>query len=168
VVGVRLGVRVFSGNLPLLGTYARTVAAYTVSYAFLYGYTQWLEDGRGLTASVAGLMLLLVLGGGYAMWLLLVVSSLLALPQGLISLANQNALYRQAQPERMGASAGLLRTFMYLGAMTASSATGLFFGQRATTHGLHNLALFALAASAIVLAVTLLDRSLRRAPAPAP
>jgi predicted MFS family arabinose efflux permease len=200
-----IDVRVFSGNLPLLATYVRTVAAYTVSYAFLYGYTQWLEEGRGLTASMAGLMLLptfglgivvstltgrreavraklivggiiqvvacallLVLGGGSAMWLLLAVPALLALPQGLISLANQNALYRQAQPERIGASAGLLRTFMYLGAMTASSATGLFFGQRASTPGLHHLALFALAASALMLGVTLLDRSLsRRAPAPA-
>jgi sugar phosphate permease len=60
----------------------------------------------------------------------------------------------------MGASSGLLRTFMYLGAMIASSATGLFFRQRATTPGLHGLAAFMLAAAAIFLLVTLIDRSL--------
>ena len=38
------------GNLPLLATYARTRLTMTVSYSFLYGYTQWLEDTRGLSA----------------------------------------------------------------------------------------------------------------------
>jgi len=198
-----IDVRVFSGNVPLLVTYGRAVAAATVSYTFLYGYTQWLEDGRHLSASVAGLVLLplfgvgvvvstltgrreavrvklivgglaqlvacallLLLGGGSAMWLLVAIPALLAVPQGLLSLANQTALYHQAHPQLMGASAGLLRTFIYLGAMLASSATGLFFGQRATTGGLHGIAVFALAASAILLILTITDRSLRRAPAP--
>jgi hypothetical protein len=31
---------------------------FIVSYAFLYGYTQWLQAGRGLSASVTGLVLL--------------------------------------------------------------------------------------------------------------
>lgn len=39
-------------------TYIRQFLAYTTSYAFLYGYTQWLEEGRGLSASTAGLILL--------------------------------------------------------------------------------------------------------------
>ena len=38
-----------------------------------------------------------------------------ASPRACVSLANQNALYHQADPERIGASAGLLRTFTYLG-----------------------------------------------------
>ncbi|MFD1046452.1 hypothetical protein ACFQ1S_13250, partial [Kibdelosporangium lantanae] len=53
-----LDVRVLAGNVPLLLTYGRTLLTYTISYAFLYGYTQWLEDGRGLSASAAGLALL--------------------------------------------------------------------------------------------------------------
>lgn len=194
-----IDVRVFSGNIPLLVTYARTVVAYTVSYAFVYGYTQWLEDGRGLNASVAGLILLpafgvrivvatltgrravvrgklivgaigqlvacallLALGTGSAYWLLVLITVVLGIPQGLVSLANQNALYHQARPELMGASSGLLRTFMYLGAMIASSATGAFFGKHATTHGLHELAVFVLACAAIFLVVTLADPSLAR------
>jgi MFS family permease len=194
-----IDVRVLSGNVPLLLTYARSVVTATVAYAFLYGYTQWLEEGRGLSASVAGLVLLptfgtgivvasltgrraavrgkllasaaaqlaacgvlLTLGGGSAYWQLVLVAVLLGVPQGLANLANQNALYFQAQPERMGASAGLLRTFMYLGAMIASSANGAFFGVQATTPGLHVLAWFMLGCAVAFLVITLADGSLAR------
>jgi len=46
--------------------------------------------------------------------------------------------------------------------MIASSASGLFFGQRATTTGLHHLALFMLVTAVIFFAITLADRSLVR------
>jgi hypothetical protein len=170
----------------------------TVTYAFLYGYTQWLEDTRGLSASQAGLILLpmsliaigvsalsgrrrevrgklilgaagqlvacallLALGAGSAIWLCVAITAVLGLPQGLNSLANQNALYYQADPARIGSSAGLLRTFGYLGAIAASAAVGGFFGDRASTHGLHELAIFLLASAGLFLALTLVDRSLR-------
>ncbi|MDT8911893.1 MFS transporter [Amycolatopsis sp. PS_44_ISF1] len=197
-----LDLRVLGGNLPLLLTYVRSLLAYVVSYAFLYGYTQWLEEGRGLSASRAGLLLLPVflvgigvaaltgryrelrgkllvgaagqiaacallftLGGAGSVWLLVLVAVVLGLPQGLNSLALQNSVYHQADPERIGASSGLLRTFMYLGAMVASAATGGFFGPRADTAGLHSLAWFVLAVSGLFLAVTLFDRTLRPAAA---
>jgi sugar phosphate permease len=86
----------------------------------------------------------------------------LGVPQGLVSLANQNALYHQADPERMGASAGLLRTFGYLGAIVASAASGACFGQRADTSGLHSLAVLMLIAAVIFVVLTVLDRSLAR------
>ena len=72
-------------------------------------------------------------------------------PQGLNSLANQNALYHQADPARMGSSAGLLRTFIYLGAMVASAANAAFFHHGADTGGLHHLALFMLAGAVLLL-----------------
>jgi MFS family permease len=192
-----LDVRVFAGNAPLLATYARTLVAYTVSYAFVYGFTQWMEDGRGLSASTAGLVLmpcfavgvlvstatgrnprirgklvvgaiaqvvacvlLLFVGAASGIWLLVLIAVVLGVPQGLVSLANQNALYYQADPERMGASAGLLRTFGYLGAIVASAASGASFGQRADTSGLHSLAVLMLIAAAIFVVLTVLDRSL--------
>ncbi|MEV6835697.1 MFS transporter [Streptomyces sp. NPDC051133] len=191
--------RVLAGNGPLLATYLRQLLAYTTSYAFMYGYTQWLEQGRGLGASTAGLALLplslaaltvstltgrreavrtklitgsvlqlagcaalLLVGADSPLWLLLAVGALLGVPQGLIGLATQNALYRQADPERIASAAGLLRTFMYLGALGASAATAAFFPHRADTAGLHGLALFMLAGSALLLAATLPDRSLGR------
>ncbi|MEU9481601.1 MFS transporter [Streptomyces sp. NPDC048191] len=196
--------RVLGGNGPLLTTYLRQLLAYTTSYAFMYGYTQWLEQGRGLTASTAGLTLLplsvsalivstltgrreavrakllagsalqvagcallLLVRADSPLWLLLAVGAVLGVPSGLIGLATQNALYRQADPERIASAAGLLRTFMYLGALGASAATAAFYPHRADTAGLHGLALFMLAGSALLLATTLPDRSLGRlVPAP--
>jgi MFS family permease len=194
-----IDLRVFGGNAPLLITYVRSWLAYVVSYCFIYGFTQWLEVGRGLSASQAGLILLptfatgivistitgrraevrgkliagsltqvlacallLFVHGGSAIWLLVVISAVLGIPQGLNSLANQNAVYWQADPARIGASAGLLRTFGYLGAIVASAANGLFFGHGATSAGMHNLAVFMLASAVLFLLVTVLDRSLKR------
>ncbi|NED13957.1 MFS transporter [Streptomyces sp. SID9124] len=193
-----IDVRVLGGNLPLVATYGRALLCYVVTYAFLYGFTQWTEQGRGLSASQAGLVqlplfataivvstltgrrqavrgkllagavgqvaacaLLLLLSDGSPVWMLPAVMIVLGVPQGLNSLALQNAVYHQADAERIGSSAGLLRTFGYLGAITASAANGAFFDQRADTGGLHHLAWFMLAASVLFLVLTVVDRSLR-------
>ena len=194
-----LDLRVLGGNPALLATFLRQTLAFTVTYAFMYGFTQWLEEGRGLSASAAGLVLLplsgsailvtvltgrrrevrgkllvgglaqvvgsaglLLISGGSPIWMLLVLCVMLGIPQGLNGLANQNALYFQADPARMGSSAGLLRTFMYLGALIASAANAGFFADGAHTAGLHGLALFMGAVAVLLLVVTLLDRSLKR------
>jgi MFS family permease len=194
-----IDLRVLGGNLPLLATYTRTLLTAIVSYAFLYGYTQWLEQGRGLSPTVAGLVLipmfaigvvvsaatgrraevrgklvvgavaqivacggLLLLGPGSSMWWLVGVALILGIPQGLNNLANQNAVYHQADPARTGSSAGLYRTFFYLGAISAAAANGAFLADRADTPGLHHLAMFLGPCAILFLAVTLADRSLRR------
>ncbi|MGW5355421.1 MFS transporter [Streptomyces sp. NPDC004031] len=189
--------RVLRGNTPLLVTYGRQLLAYTTSYAFLYGFPQWLEEGRSLSASTAGLILLpmsaaaigvtaltgrraevrgkllagavvqvaasaalLPLGAGDAVWLLALVGAAAGVPQGLVGLANQNALYAQADPRRMGSSAGLLRTFGYLGALLASAGSAAFYRDGAGTTGLHHLGWMLVAISVLLLALTLVDRSL--------
>jgi MFS family permease len=194
-----IDVRVLAGNMPLLITYARAVVAATVSYSFLYGVTQWLEDGRGLSATVTGLVLLPTFAAGIivsiltgrrpqiraklvvgaiaqliacglllfapadaAIWFLVVIALVFGIPQGLVNLAIQNTLYHQADSARIGASSGLLRTFMYLGAMLASSASGAFYGSRPTTPGLHELAVFMLIAAGILLLITVFDRTLTK------
>ncbi len=53
-----LDLRVLGGNVPLLTTFVRSLLAATVTYCLLYGFTQWLEQGRGLSASGTGLILL--------------------------------------------------------------------------------------------------------------
>ena len=188
---------VMRGNRPLVLTYVRMLLTAVVSYSVLYGFTQWLEQGRGLQPSQAGLLLLpmfataivvstltgrhtavrgklmvggllqvvaallmLLLGGHSAIWLLVVLVLLLGVPQGLLNLANQNAVYHQADRERLATSAGLLRTFMYLGAITASGATGHFLGASADNDGLHKIAAFAALAAALMLVVTVSDRTL--------
>ncbi|MCI2421060.1 MFS transporter [Saccharopolyspora sp. K220] len=194
-----IDLRVLAGNIPILATFGRNLLSFTVSYAFLYGYTQWLEEGRALSPSAAGLVLLpmfliaivvssltgrrtevrgkLIIGGtaqiiacatlllihpDSPIWLLVAATVIVGIPQGLNNLANQNALYHQADPARMGSTAGLLRTFTYLGAMIASAASGSFLNHGADTTGLHNLATFMTASAVLFLTATLLDRSLRR------
>ncbi|MEU6427667.1 MFS transporter [Microbispora sp. NPDC046973] len=194
-----LDLRVLGGNLPLLATYGRQWLAYTTSYAFMYGFPQWLQDGRSLTPSAAGLLLLpmsamaiavtaltgrraevrgklaggaaaqiagcaalLTAGSASPMWLLALIGAFVGVAQGLNGLANQNALYAQADPARMGSSAGLLRTFGYLGALSASAADAAFYRHGATTLGLHHLSLLLLGVSVLLLAGVLADRSLRR------
>ncbi|QLH21038.1 MFS transporter [Streptomyces sp. Rer75] len=194
-----IDLRVLGGNVPLLLTYARMLLVAVVSYVLLYGYTQWLQEGRGLSATQAGLaqlplflagiavstatgkraqvrgkllvgavgqiavcLLVLTLQPDSPVWLLIVIAVVSGVPQGLNNLALQNAVYHQADPERMGSSAGLLRTFLYLGAMVASGANGVFFGARADTGGLHGLAWFMLAIAGLFLAITVADRSLSR------
>ncbi|NEB76156.1 multidrug efflux MFS transporter [Streptomyces sp. SID14478] len=199
VDGPFVDLRVLGGNAPLLTTYGRQLLAYITSYAFLYGYTQWLQEGRGLSASQSGLLLLpmsvvaiavtaltgrrpqvrgklvvgavaqvlgcaalLLLASDSPIWLLVIVGALFGVPQGLIGLANQNALYAQADPARMGSSAGLLRTFTYLGALLASAANAVFFRGGATSAGLHSMAWLLLAIAGLFLIGCLVDRSLRR------
>lgn len=189
--------RVLGGNIPVIVTYVRQLLAYTTAYAFMYGFTQWLEEGRGLHAATAGLVLLslsaaglavsavtgrreavrtklvvgslvqiagcatlLLVGSGTPVWALLLVGAVMGVPQGLLGLAIQNALYRQAEPARIASAAGLLRTFGYLGALAASAANAAFFPHRADTSGMHDLAVFMLAGSTLLLASTLPDRSL--------
>lgn len=193
-----MDLRLLGGNTPLLLTYTRGLLSATVSYSFLYGYTQWLETGRGLSPSHSGLLLLpmfltsiiiskttgknpaihmkLIVGSivqFIAMSLLLftnhsssliylvVIAILFGIPQGILNLANQNAVYFQAASKQIGASAGLLRTFMYMGAMLASAANGLFLKSEAITNGLHNAAIFSLVIC-LILIITLFDRSLSK------
>nr|WP_323135566.1 MFS transporter [Streptomyces beihaiensis] len=194
-----IDLRVLGGNTPLLATYARALVAYVVAYAFLYGFSQWSEDGHGLTPFHAGLVqipmfvvgigvsivsgrrrgvrgkllvgaagqivacvVLLTLTGTSPLWTLVLVALIFGLPQGLNNLALQNSVYFQADPERTASSAGLLRTFAYMGSMIASSASAASFGQRADTDGMHHLAWIMLGAGVLYLLLTVFDRTLGR------
>lgn len=193
-----LDVRILGSNRPLILTYIRALLTAAVSYSVLYGFTQWLEGGRGLSPTTAGLVLLpifatgigivaltgrrpqvrgklvvgalgqvvlaalmLLLGTTSPLVVIVVVALVAGIPQGLNNLAVQNSVYHQAEPERVGSSAGLMRTFFYLGAIGSSSAGGLAFAHGATTAGLHDLALFMLGAAILLVVVTVGDRSLR-------
>jgi MFS family permease len=193
-----IDLRVLGGNPPLLATYGRSLVAYVVSYAFLYGFTQWTEEGYGLSPFHAGLVqipmfltgiafsiavgrrrgvlgklllggvgqivacvLMLTLSAASPLWLLVALAVIFGVPQGVNSLALQNSVYFQADPARIASSAGLLRTFGYLGSMVASSATAASFGEHASTGGMHHLAVFMLIAGTLFLVMTVTDRGLR-------
>ncbi|SFR91628.1 Major Facilitator Superfamily protein [Agromyces sp. CF514] len=53
-----IDVRMLAANGPLVRTYTRQFLTQVAMYLVLYGYVQWLEQGRGLAASVSGLVML--------------------------------------------------------------------------------------------------------------
>ena len=191
-----IDMRIFGGNTPLLVTYLRQTLTYILTYCFIYGFTQWLEEGRGLSATTAGLVVLptsltaivvawftgrrtgirskllfgtmsiiaasaalLALNRGTAIWVLVGVGLLAGATQGMNGLANQNALFRQADAARMGTASGLLRTFQYLGAILSSAAVAIVFRSGASSGGLHALAAVMIGCGVLLLAVILADRS---------
>lgn len=92
--------------------------------------------------------------------ILIGVTLLFAVTLGTTTVGNQTALYGQAPPDQLGTAAGLFRTFSYLGSIASSIITGVAFQQNVTDGGLHTVAYVLIGASAVVLVLTLLDRTL--------
>jgi MFS family permease len=111
-------------------------------------------------AMLAGYLGLLLLGDGSSRVAIGVVGIVFGVAQGTNSVANQAAVYEQSPANEIGTSSGLQRTAGYLGAVGASSLLGLFYGRRASTAGLHALAIAMVVISALLCAGTLFDRSL--------
>ncbi|TDE27643.1 MFS transporter [Actinomadura sp. 6K520] len=194
-----IDLRLLLGNAPLVATYARNLLTATVTYLFLFGYTQWLQEGRGLDPGQAGLLIiptflvaiavaaatgrrqsvrgklivgsavqvticsaLVVIGEDVPVIALVVIAVLVGVPQGLLNLANQNALYHQAEPDRLASSAGLQSMSMYLGALVAAATVGAVLDDGATTSGMHILGLCALVFAGLALVLAVADRGLGR------
>jgi len=111
----------------------------------------------GAAALAAGSAGLLLLTGRSPLWLLLVISVVFGAQNGLNVVTNQTAMYAQAPADSTGTAAGMLRTFMYLGAIASASLISLSFGRAATDAGLHRLAVILTIAAAGLLAATLVD-----------
>ncbi|WP_224404039.1 MFS transporter [Pseudonocardia sp. ICBG1034] len=192
-----LDIRMIARNRPLAATYLRFVLTFTVLYAVLFGYTQWLEQARGLSAAASGTVMLVLSGVGAVLaffagtrsvrtpmllgtagmlaggLLLVVVDSaaplamlvlvpvVFGLPQGLASVTNQLAVYRQSPTKELGTATGLSRTAQYLGAMLATGLLTVVFGEQATDMGLVGLGAVSAGIAVVLLALTALDRSLR-------
>ncbi|BBB00953.1 putative major facilitator transporter [Actinacidiphila reveromycinica] len=125
---------------------------------------------KGIRGPLTASAVLLTGGGGLLLaaghttpaFALCAAGALFGLPQGLTATGNQAAVYAQAPPGETGSAAGLQRTSQYLGAITAASLIGLFYGRRATDAGLHEMALTSAVLGVVVLLLTVADRSLRR------
>ena len=118
----------------------------------------WQLLVAGAAALAAGSAGLLLLTGHSPLWLLLAISVVFGAQNGLNIVTNQTAMYAQAPADSTGTAAGMLRTFMYLGAIASASLISLSFGHAATDAGLHRLAVILTVAAAALLAVTLADR----------
>jgi MFS family permease len=194
-----IDVRMLGRNGALTRTYLRHGISYLLIYCVMYGFTQWLEEGRGYSSGSTGLLmlpmsvaalvcsllgartrgirgpltlaavlllggagLLAFLGGGTPIVLLLVAGACFGIPQGLIGTSNQAAVQAYSPAGSIGSAAGLQRTAQYIGAIAASSLIALAYGQRATDAGLHLMAVVAALLGAVLIALTLTDRALRR------
>ncbi|MEU9122308.1 MFS transporter [Streptomyces sp. NPDC048506] len=108
-----------------------------------------------------GSAVLLLLEGSSPLLALLCAGALFGIPQGLASTGNQAAVHAQAPADGVGQAAGLQRTAQYLGAITASSLIGLLYEQRASTPGLHGIAVIGAVLGLLLIVLTVADRSLR-------
>jgi MFS family permease len=186
-----IDIRMLGRNRALTATYLRYILTFCVIYGFVYGWTQWLEESAGLSASASGLMLmpmsvvaavvtvfgargrriagplligtpllllgsagLLVLGHASGWPLLVGLSAVIGVPNGLLVVGNQAAMYAQAPGDQIGTASGLLRTFQYLGAIASGAVISLTYGPRATDAGLHHLAIVLTAACALLTVLT--------------
>ena len=113
---------------------------------------------------LGGGILIATLTSDATIGLLVLITGIFGVAQGLSSVSNQAALYRQAPVAQVGTAAGLSRTSTYLGAIAASSIIGLVFGQGPTDADIHVIGWVIAAATAVagVLAVT--DAALGRKP----
>ncbi|WP_163509592.1 MFS transporter [Fodinicola acaciae] len=186
--------RMLVGNRALVATYLRYALTFLVTYSFVYGWTQWLEQSAGLSASAAGLVLmpsfvvaavvsaivsrhraiwlplligavlltvgsaaLLMLTTSTPVWVFVVISVIFGVQNAMMVVANQAAMYAQAPAADTGTAAGLLRTFMYLGAIGAASLISVTYRDRATDASLHSLAVVLVGASILVVVMTVLN-----------
>ena len=137
-------------------------SAFSIVLARLVSGRAWIRwplilSGLALIAT-AGVML--VLDSTSPIVLLILMTLLFGLTNGLSSFANQATLYVQTSSDEIAVAAGLYRTAGYVGAIFSSSLIGITFGASATDAGLHAVGLILAGIGAIVVLLVALDRSL--------
>ena len=86
---------------------------------------------------------------------------MLGVPNGFNNMGLQAALYEAAPPARTSWAAGQFQTFRYVGAILSSTLLGAVFRQRATTDGLHSMALLLVVVSFALVISSLMTRRTR-------
>ena len=104
---------------------------------------------------------LLCLAEGNLLAPALAASAVAGMTLGLSMSVSQLVLYQRAEPSHMGTASGLLRTFIYLGSIGASSLGGIFFTPDVTDAGLHLIGLCVALLGLLALLLTLVDKGLR-------
>src|SRR5918992_770074 len=115
----------------------------------------------GTIAMIGGTTAMITLHAATPVVVIVLVTLVLGLPQGLGSVTNQTALYHQSPAARMGSASGLLRTSQYIGAIVQSSLVGFVFGAGADDVGLHRLAVILGGLGVGVFVITVTDRAVR-------
>jgi EmrB/QacA subfamily drug resistance transporter len=123
----------------------------------------------GSVFMVVGSALLLSVGPTTSVAALIAVGLVLGIPNGFNNMGLQAALYEAAPPARISWAGGQFQTFRYVGAIMSSTLLAAVFRQRATTDGLHSMAILLIVVSvALVGASITVGRSRTRAEPVAP
>jgi predicted MFS family arabinose efflux permease len=113
-------------------------------------------------ASMAGSIGVLLLNSTTGIVWIVAITLLFGVALGAGASGNQIALYTQAPPDQLGVAAGLFRTFGYIGSIASSAITGIVFHSQVSDAGIHTIALIMIGVSAIALALSVFDRTLRQ------
>lgn len=116
-----------------------------------------------LTCLVGSVGVLLLSRSAWIGWVV-VITVVFGVAMGLAGAGNQTALYSQAPAEQLGTASGLLRTFGYVGSIASSAITGVVFHTSVTDHGVHVIAWIMIGISAVLVLISLNDRTLRAKP----
>ena len=124
----------------------------------------WIRGPLTITgiSLVATAGIALILTSRSPIWLLIVMTLLFGITNGLASFANQATLYLQAPAAEIAVASGLYRTSNYVGAIFSSSLIGITFGKAATDAGLHTLAWVLVGIGVVLVLLVALDRGLPR------
>ncbi|HEY3684615.1 MAG TPA: MFS transporter [Streptosporangiaceae bacterium] len=109
----------------------------------------------GSSALLVGSLGLQLFGRGTPVWLIVIVTALLGVPNAFNNLGLQTALYQTAPRAVMGTASGLFQTSRYLGSILSASVIGLLFGASVDTSGLHAISWVMVTMSVVLVAVSL-------------
>ena len=109
----------------------------------------------GLTVGSVGMLLVT---DASPLWVIIAMSAALGIPNAFNNLGLQAALYERTPARNTGAAGGLFQTFRYVGSILATALIGAFLGERATTAGLHELALAMTVVAVTLVAVSAASR----------
>ena len=109
----------------------------------------------GSAFMLIGSALLLTFGPATSVFILVAVGVVLGVPNGFNNMGLQAALYDAAPPERISWAGGQFQTFRYVGAILSSTLLATVFKQRASTEGLHSMAILLIVASAALVVVSI-------------
>ncbi|WP_228513938.1 MFS transporter [Frondihabitans sp. VKM Ac-2883] len=152
------------------GISSQTAGLIQLPGAILAGVASfWFARKAGVRLPLIAAALIPLVGGfvvvsltsGSPVWLFVVATIFFTIPQGLASVSNQAALYRQVDPAGIGAAAGLSRTSIYIGAIASTSLIGVAYGDRPTTGALHELGWVIVGIAVVLSALTIFDRRLK-------
>jgi MFS family permease len=124
----------------------------------------WIRGPLTITgiSLIATAAIALILTHQSPIWLMVTMTLLFGITNGLSSFANQATLYLQAPASEIAVASGLYRTSNYVGAIFSSSLIGITFGKAATDAGLHALAWVLVGIGVVIVLLVVLDRSLPR------